>query len=184
MASAQVVETSVTNNSPSQDSNHPDDLFQSRYVTPGFKPFSYLGTFKLGKCSFVSVNYSNLEEPWNWEENPYLKDAKYMIMGFTSSQVRTTLILLYHKLLKKCKTFNPIFCKSKKKTNLFCFLTTFFKTARFEHENEMQRKALKHTQKKLESSPFGNPESTELESGIQDSPGLPYMGRVAVCCLP
>ena len=27
MASAQVVETSVTNNSPSQDSNHPDDLF-------------------------------------------------------------------------------------------------------------------------------------------------------------
>ena len=27
--SAQVVETSVTNNSPSQDSNHPDDLFQS-----------------------------------------------------------------------------------------------------------------------------------------------------------
>ena len=42
MASAQVVETSVTNNSPSsQDSDHPDDLFQSRYVTPGFKPFSY-----------------------------------------------------------------------------------------------------------------------------------------------
>ena len=42
MASAQVVEMSLTNNSPSQDSNHPDDLFQSRYVTPGFKPFSYL----------------------------------------------------------------------------------------------------------------------------------------------
>ena len=41
VASAQVVETSVTNNRPSQDSNHPDDLFQSRYVTPGFKPFSY-----------------------------------------------------------------------------------------------------------------------------------------------
>ena len=31
MASAQVVEMSVTNNSPSQDSSHPDDLFQSRY---------------------------------------------------------------------------------------------------------------------------------------------------------
>ena len=42
MASAQVVETSVNNNSPSQDSYHPDDLFQSRYATPGFKPFSYL----------------------------------------------------------------------------------------------------------------------------------------------
>ena len=32
MASAQVVETSVTNNSPSQDSYHPDDLFQSRWT--------------------------------------------------------------------------------------------------------------------------------------------------------
>ena len=42
MASAQVVEMSVTNNSLSQDSNHPDNLFQSRYATPGFKPFSYL----------------------------------------------------------------------------------------------------------------------------------------------
>ena len=42
MASAQVVETSVTNNSPSQDSYHPDDLYQSRYVTPGLKPFPYL----------------------------------------------------------------------------------------------------------------------------------------------
>ena len=31
MASAQVVETSVNNNSPPEDSNHPDDLFQSRY---------------------------------------------------------------------------------------------------------------------------------------------------------
>ena len=31
MASAQVVETSVANNSPSQDSNHPDDHFQSKY---------------------------------------------------------------------------------------------------------------------------------------------------------
>ena len=43
----------------------------------------------------------------------------------------------------------------------------------------------------MESSPFGNPESTELESGIQytesgihsvesrilDSPGFPYVGR-------
>ena len=32
MASAQVVETSVPNNSPSQDYNHPDALFQSKYV--------------------------------------------------------------------------------------------------------------------------------------------------------
>ena len=39
IASAYVVKTSIANNSPSQDSNHSDDLFQSRYVTPGFKPF-------------------------------------------------------------------------------------------------------------------------------------------------
>jgi len=31
MYSARVVETEVTNNSPSQDSNQPDDFFQSRY---------------------------------------------------------------------------------------------------------------------------------------------------------
>ena len=64
-----------------------------------------------------------------------------------------------NKLLKKCNTFNPIICQSKKKTNLFCFLTTFFKTARFEHENEMRRKALRHTQKKFGIQPF-------WESGI------------------
>ena len=47
----------------------------------------------------------------------------------------------------------------------------------------MLRKALKQ-KKKLESSPFWNPESTELESGIhrvesriQDCHGFPYMGR-------
>ena len=32
MAFAQVVETSIANNSRSQDSNHPDDFFQSWYV--------------------------------------------------------------------------------------------------------------------------------------------------------
>ena len=32
MASAQVVETSVANNSPSQDSSHPDHYCQSRYM--------------------------------------------------------------------------------------------------------------------------------------------------------
>ena len=41
MASTQVFKTSVANNSPSQDSSHPDNHFQSMYVTPGFKPFSY-----------------------------------------------------------------------------------------------------------------------------------------------
>ena len=65
-----------------------------------------------------------------------------------------------------------------------------FNIARFEHEKEMRRKALKE-KKNLEFSPFWNPESTELESGIQysesgihgvesriqDCHGFPYMGR-------
>ena len=42
MAAAQGVDTSVANNSPSQDSSHPDDHFQPTYVTPGFKQFSRL----------------------------------------------------------------------------------------------------------------------------------------------
>ena len=41
MASAQVVEMPVANNSPSKESNHPDDLFQSRHVTAGFKSFPF-----------------------------------------------------------------------------------------------------------------------------------------------
>jgi len=39
--SALVVETPASPNNPSQDSNHPDDHFQLRFMTPGFKPFSY-----------------------------------------------------------------------------------------------------------------------------------------------
>ena len=46
MASAQVVETLVANNSPSQDSNHPDDLFQSR---PRKIIEEINGTFKITK---------------------------------------------------------------------------------------------------------------------------------------
>ena len=36
------LQTPVSNSSLSQDSSHPDDLFQSRYCAHGFKPFSYL----------------------------------------------------------------------------------------------------------------------------------------------
>ena len=45
MASSQVdvVQMSVAKHSRSQDSSPPDDDFQSRYVTPGFKP-SYIYT--------------------------------------------------------------------------------------------------------------------------------------------
>ena len=60
MASAQVVEASVTNNSPSQDSYHPDDLFQSRYATPGFKPFSYLVYFTISLNHLLIYTIYNL----------------------------------------------------------------------------------------------------------------------------
>ena len=40
MASAQVPHTSVANNSPCQDSSHPHDHFQERYVTLWLKPVS------------------------------------------------------------------------------------------------------------------------------------------------
>ena len=46
MSSAQVFETSVitTDNSPSQDYTHPDDLTTPLHVTPGFKPFTVENT--------------------------------------------------------------------------------------------------------------------------------------------
>ena len=60
MASAQVVETSVANNNPSQDSNHPDDLFQSKYVTPGFKPF-YYENFRVGDATQMWLSLEPFE---------------------------------------------------------------------------------------------------------------------------
>ena len=57
MASAQVVETSVANNSPSKDSNHPDDHFQSMYATPGFKAFSYLCRIDIFQPGAVRYGY-------------------------------------------------------------------------------------------------------------------------------
>ena len=90
------------------------------------------------------------------------------------------LSLLYLKPLRSSNTFLHVIYKSKKKTNL---LRT---------RNEMRRKALKQT--KFGIQPFWNPESTELESGIQysesgihrvesriqDCHGFPYMGRFNV----
>ena len=66
--------------------------------------------------------------------------------------------------LRNCNTFFP-----KKKTNLLCILTTSFNIARFEHENEMRRKALK--QKKIwNPALFGirNPLSWNPESSTRN----------------
>ena len=54
MASAQVVETSVTKNSPSQDSNHSDDLFQSRFVLES-------------QCRFLAVAHSPFKPVFPYE---------------------------------------------------------------------------------------------------------------------
>ena len=49
MASAQVVETSVTNNSPFQDPNQPEDLFQSRFTFYCIYPLGIFTQFSF-KC--------------------------------------------------------------------------------------------------------------------------------------
>ena len=63
LASAQVVETSVTNNSPYKNSNHPDDLFQSRHVTPGFKPFSYFLSLTLQLMPYPRMSRNRASSP-------------------------------------------------------------------------------------------------------------------------
>ncbi|KAK2572594.1 VPS10 domain-containing receptor SorCS1 [Acropora cervicornis] len=57
MASAQVVKTSVTNNSPSQDSYHPDDLFQSRYVSKYMKTKELHVFYKKNASSYSGQNF-------------------------------------------------------------------------------------------------------------------------------
>jgi len=55
MASARVVGASVAGGGPSRGSTHPDDLFQSRYVTPGLKPFSYYFKVLLENAKIIKV---------------------------------------------------------------------------------------------------------------------------------
>ena len=98
--------------------------------------------------------------------------------------------LLYLKPLRNSKTFLHVICKSKKKTNLLCIPNNVFQCSKIRTLKRNAKKCIK-TEKDLESSPFWNPESTELESRIQysesgihrvesriqDFPGFPYMGR-------
>ena len=46
MASTQVVKMSVINNSHFEDISHPDDHFQLRDVTPGFKPITFFNLWE------------------------------------------------------------------------------------------------------------------------------------------
>ena len=99
--------------------------------------------------------------------------------------------LLYLKPLRNSNTFLHVIYKSKKKTNLLCILNNVFQYSKIRTRKRNAKKSIK-TEKNLESSPFWNPESTELESGIQysesgihrvesriqDCHGFPYMGRL------
>ena len=101
--------------------------------------------------------------------------------------------LSYLKPLRNSNTFLHIIYKSKKKTNLLCILNNVFQYSKIRTRKRNAKKSIK-TEKNLESSPFWNPESTELESGIQysesgihrvesriqDCHGFPYMGRCVV----
>ena len=82
------------NNSPSQDSSHSDDHFQSRYVTPGLKPFSYdklcynmqnwqLQIFKK-LCSWKQILYKNLLN-FRWKGLDMYRDG---IHSFTCEKKR------------------------------------------------------------------------------------------------
>ena len=97
---------------------------------------------------------------------------------------------LYFKPLRNSDTFPHVIYKSKKKINLLCILNNVFQYSKIWTRKRNAKKSIK-TEKNLESSPFWNPESTELESGIQysesgihrvesriqDCHGFPYMGR-------
>ena len=70
MASAQVIEMSVTNNSPSQGSNHPADLFQSWYIPlcdfvfVGCKRWGGRGRRKINKVSRAHCSFLKLINWW------------------------------------------------------------------------------------------------------------------------
>jgi len=59
----------------SQDFNHPDDLFQSRYVTAGFKPFSYDNNH-----SKRSINRKRLTAVFDSKEKNKLFQAKLEVL--------------------------------------------------------------------------------------------------------
>ena len=99
--------------------------------------------------------------------------------------------LFFLKPFRNSNTFLHVIYKSKKKTNLSCILNNVFQYSKIRTRKPNAKKSIK-TEKNLESSPFWNPESTELESGIQysesgihwvesriqDCHGFPYMGRI------
>ena len=67
--------------------------------------------------------------------------------------------LSYLKPVRNSKTFLHVIYKSKKKTNLLCILNNVFQYSKIRTRKQNAKKSIK-TEKKLESSPFWNPESS------------------------
>ena len=108
------VESSVTNNSPSQDSNHSDDLFQMRYVTLGLKkPIYYLTTILtlcivsspsvkcLHWCIFWQTCLILLEECVSKQTNALFKEKREMTCSDGFLQLSTK-----HSYLEGTKSIN------------------------------------------------------------------------------
>ena len=114
MASAQVVATSVANNSLSQDSNHPNDHFQSRYVTPNhFKPFSYfcissyiytcLYPSSTGLSSTHITTRSQLAWLLNWSSTAPASQCSGFQSQFKPEYFRPAFSLLFEWRKKNCE---------------------------------------------------------------------------------
>ena len=88
MAFAQVVETSVANNSPSQDSNHPDDLFQARNLLM-VELTRCLGYFKGESTDF---RRSHSSEKCGQEEDKRWARSSIVDNRYKSGLLRTMLV--------------------------------------------------------------------------------------------
>ena len=76
MASAQVVEVFVTNKNPSQDSNHPDDLFQSRNNSKTKYNNPLLGHHHCRKKKLLYGGIHSIKLPHS-SKNPFLAESKF-----------------------------------------------------------------------------------------------------------
>ena len=86
MASAQVVKMSVTNNSPSQDSSHPDNHFQSRIV---YFNTTLFFLFLASSCTVLTL----------FDSNCYCSHAKVNSMNIFPSLNRPATLQINHKIL-------------------------------------------------------------------------------------
>ena len=125
MTSAQVVKTSVTNNSSSQNYSHPDDHTIRTTDTPGFKPFTMqcllclLSYFKyhifilLSNNNLIFIPIYNKQGSWMLCSQLFSIDLGYTLFVFLT-QVQNSMMFIFfdlswnHFLLDLC----PMVCCS------------------------------------------------------------------------